>query len=167
MTSTEQVKKSEEVRNRNRSPKLNVGRLTLAEFGRAVYVATPEKGVTLDDMKEPSYWGHIANRLKPNDRIEAVAEDGEFFVEFIVMACGTQWAKVVMLRHVELNGVEEGTDRFDETQVGFEQYDIMWGGNNDKFRVVRKDDNEIVHKGSITKVAAQQWLADYIKALGN
>jgi hypothetical protein len=150
-----------------RAIKLPPARMRLAEFVRSVHAITPEVGVTREDFKRPDFWGNVSNMLKPNDRIEVVAQDGEFFAEFLVVSCGKQFAKVVELRYVELaeHMPEDNEERFDVNSLAAGDYEIKYGNNEDKFRVIRKSDKEILHKGSATKAEAGKWLDEYLVAM--
>lgn len=146
--------------------KLNVARLKQADYVRTVHSAAIELGVTREDYLSREFWGHVAAQLKPNDRIEMVAEDGEFFAEVIVVACGRQWAQVAELRFIELTQHENDV-RLDDTASGSGDYEVKWSNNADKWRVIRKSDKEVIHKGEATRISAENWLAEYLKALAN
>lgn len=55
-----------------------------AEFGRTVYVATLEEGVSASDITKSDFWVHLAPQLEALDHIEAVTADGETYVELLV-----------------------------------------------------------------------------------
>lgn len=160
----ETVKKSEEVRDKARVPKLGAARMKLAEFDRSIFSVSPEQGITLDDMKRPEFWSHVSAKMKPGDRIEVISEDNEWFAELIVISSSRQWAKVSVLRFVEL-AQDPSLSAFDMNAVENSGFEVKWGGNTDKFRVTRNSDKEVVHRGSSTKAEAERWLVDYLKAL--
>lgn len=55
-----------------------------AEYGRTVYTATLEDGVSASDVKKSDFWIHMAPTLQDLDRIEAITADGETFIELLV-----------------------------------------------------------------------------------
>lgn len=55
-----------------------------AEYGRTVYVATLEEGVTISDASKSDFWVHLAGQLEGLDHIEAVTADGETYLELLV-----------------------------------------------------------------------------------
>ncbi len=83
-------------------PKLTPDRIQGADFIRVVYAITPAIGTEVEHFLKPEYWAHVAAKLRPHTRIEAVSEDNSWFAEMIVMSCGPNWAKVKVLRFVPL-----------------------------------------------------------------
>lgn len=55
-----------------------------AEYGRTVYSATLEEGVTVSDITKSDFWVHLAPQLNDLDHIEAITADGETYVELLV-----------------------------------------------------------------------------------
>lgn len=148
--------------------KLQTTRLRNAEFERAIYTATPEHGTKFEDMLVPKYWANVAHKFKPGDRVEITAENGEWFAELMVAAAARLWAKMAVLRYVELVDAAapaHGPEATPEEADPANDYDIKWAGNTAKWRIVRKADKEPLHQGFQTKEQAQSWLADYLKAV--
>ena len=73
-----------------------------AEFERRIHRIYPERGTTIEDMLTRDYWQHMGREFKPLDKIEAVAEDGTWYAELLVLACDRLWAKVHLLGKWEL-----------------------------------------------------------------
>ena len=57
-------------------------------------------GVTPADVMSPDYWAHLAGKMKVDDRIEVVAQDGSFDADLRVIAVDSRmlWAQVRVLR---------------------------------------------------------------------
>lgn len=93
-----------------------------AEYGRSVYVATLEDGVSAADVVRSDYWVHLAPTLNALDRIEAVTADGETFIELLVsriekISDGPRTVripKVVVLHKVALGAESKASQEFAE-----------------------------------------------------
>lgn len=90
-----------------------------AEYGRTVYAATLEEGVTIADITKSDFWVHMAGQLNDLDHIEAVTADGETYIELLVARVekindGTRTVripKVVVLHETKLGGVSAAAKR--------------------------------------------------------
>jgi len=140
-----------------RERKLQASRFNLAEHKRNIFHVVPEDGVTLEDVLEPSFWAHISNRLRPTDRIEVYAEDGSYFAELIVREAGHLFAKVQVLRKVDLEGETSGA------VASVSGHDVAWKGPHHKWAVVRGKD--VIQGGFDTKEGGFAWLASNSKSL--
>jgi hypothetical protein len=129
--------------------------IDISEYSRTVWQVKPAIELEIEDLLKPDYWAHVAIKMKPGDRIEAIPEDKHYFAEFFVMACASNWAKVKLLRIVTL--IEEN----DATEI--DGYTIKWAGPHDKFRVLAG--NEVISKGHADKESAMQALNDHIKTV--
>lgn len=110
-----------------------------------------------EDLFAPGYWSHIAEKLRPMDRIEVFREDGTEWAELLVTLTDRVSAKVIELNRVSL-------EKEDPVAVDPE-YSIAWAGPHHKFRIIRLSDKEVVQPGFATAAEAQRWLHDYTKAL--
>lgn len=137
--------------------KIHPSRFKLATHVRNVWSIVPEDGTAYEEILEPSYWTHIAERLRPNDRIEVFAEDGSYFAELIVRSSTRLSAKVQELRKVQLGEVEGASP-----MSGF---DVMWRGPHHKHAVIRLKDKVPLQTGFDTREAAVAWLAVNIRNL--
>jgi hypothetical protein len=126
-----------------------------AEFSRNVWFVKPETTVTIEDMLKPDFWAHISRNMKSGDRIEVLPEDKHYFAEFFIMAASTNWAKVILMRKVDLV-----KDNEDSEVSGFI---VKWAGPNDKWRV--QNGNDVISKGHEDKETASQWLAEHLKSI--
>jgi hypothetical protein len=129
--------------------------LEQAEYSRNVWFVKPETTVTIEDMLKPDFWAHISRNMKSGDRIEVLPEDKHYFAEFFIMAASTNWAKVILMRKVDLV-----KDNEDSEVSGFI---VKWAGPNDKWRV--QNGNDVISKGHEDKETASQWLAEHLKSI--
>lgn len=135
--------------------RLEVDRFHLAEHARHDWIARAEQGVTLETIQDPAYWANYGHKMKPWDQITVRTDDGTLWAELLVLACGRAWAKVKVLRHVNLTNadVEQSQIAAPATQASF-QY--RWKGPNKKHCIIRSD-GAIVHEGAQTKQDAIDW----------
>ena len=52
---------------------LNTDQLSLSEYARNQHTLIVTVDQPLEDIMRPSAWAHIANKIKPRDRIEVIA----------------------------------------------------------------------------------------------
>lgn len=132
------------------------------EFKKTHYVANAELGVTPDDLLKPQFWAHVSGKLKPLDTVEVRAEDGSFYAELLVRDKGRGFAKVVFLPGYPL--MFSDIVDIPAMDVGGE-YEIVWKGPQNKFRVVRKTDNHTMKEGFTDKESGRKWVVEHVKAL--
>lgn len=137
-------------------------RLREASYDRVIYSATAFEDTTPEDMLKPEYWAHVAATLKSWDRIEARANDGTWWAEFIVLYTGKAMAKVHLIRTVDLTEASPEGHGVNE----FADYQVKWRGPHSKWSVIRNSDSEVVHEGAESKGNAETWLKSQLKALG-
>jgi len=125
-----------------------------AAYERNVWQVKPAIKATIKDLLEPSYWAHVAKRMKAGDRIEAIPDDRHYYAEFFVLAASTNWVKLVLMREVELVKDNETT--------ATEGFVVEFAGNH-RWRVRQGD--EILTKGHDDKPAATKWLTEHMKDL--
>ena len=125
------------------APRLKESRMTIAEARRTIHFVTPEAGTEPDALLDGAYWTHVANKLRPTDRIEAVCEDGSWFQELFVVYAGGIEAKMARLNLTMLEQVEPDAMSND---LGY----VKWSGPVDRWRVIRQD-GHILAKGFASK----------------
>lgn len=140
--------------------KLTQDRFKLAESVRMTHVITPHHGTTVDQLLDPAYWTHVSAKMHAGDHIEAVAEDGSWFAELFVVRAERNWAKVALLRKVDLVATSVEVNPAD-----FEEFYVKWSGPVSKFRVHRKKDKEVLRDGFESADTANAWLTEHRKAL--
>lgn len=143
------------------SRKLIVPRFKNAEFERVIYQACPENGVTFEDVCQPEFWSHVAEKLKPMDRIEVLAEDGSYFAELLVVDAGRLFAKVAVLRFVELASLDVPED----LASTLAEFKVEFKGPTLKHCVIRQSDKQVVQEGIQRKADAEAWIREHLKAI--
>ena len=130
------------------------GRIKLAEFVRNVHGATPEAGITLEDMQRPEYWAHVAKTLRAGDRIEVLPEDKSWFAELFVRSQNDNTVHVAVLKHVVF-------DKPAAKSVGkpdnAEPYKVEHKGSMG-WSVIRKSDKAVVFQGGQSRKDAEAWV---------
>lgn len=137
--------------------KIHPSRFREAEVSRNVWVVVPEHDTSFEDLLQPSYWAHIAEKVRPTDRIEVYAEDGSYFAELIVRTSTRLSVSVALLRKVDL-----------ETQIEMSSddgFEVKWRGPYMKHSVIRSKDGASVQTGFDTKEAAIVWLGQNARNL--
>lgn len=128
-----------------------------AEYRRTVWDLTVDKGVEPKAVLQPSFWAHVAGRLKIGDRIEVTAADGSWLYELIVRskpAGRATEATVIPLNFHDLNALDVETRA---ALVGVE-YEHAWKGPTLKHCVIRLADKAIVVDKLDTKDQALDWI---------
>ena len=130
-----------------------INAVTLAEHDRREFVAFAAHGVTIDDVTEPGYWAHVAEKFQPfRTYIDVVAEDGSWYAKLFVIASERNWAKVDVVYHKSVGKKEVAKPE--------SNYDVNFAPAQ-KWRVVRKSDKEVMAKDIDSKDDAYKWLKDY------
>lgn len=137
-----------------RSPIISPDRMRLAEYERQDWVANVEYGITLDDIREPGFWAHMASQMRPYDHVEVRAEDGSWVAYLIVTGCDRTWAKVCVDRVVNLT-----TKDVSLSQEA--RHEVVWKGPHHKWAVIRLSDSEMVKNEFADKEAASAWMREH------
>lgn len=146
------------VRSNKMSP--NPNRFNTTDFRRNHWLATPEAGTTLEDVKRPDFWAHVSARLKPMDLIDIYPEDGPFFATFLVLSASRVACRVQMLTHIDLSKEDSIQAPEDASEL-----EVLWGGPVAKHRVVRRSDKKVLKDSFNTKAEAEAWRNDHVKSL--
>lgn len=133
---------------------INAPAFKAAEYEFTVYCATIENGATFQDILEPEYWMHVADRVRPSDVIRAIAADQTFYAELLVLRKSRTEVFVAVLNHVDLTKFSMGEDLSREV----EKYDISWGGPANKFRVTYRRTGDVIRDGFDNEAAARTFL---------
>lgn len=132
--------------------KLLPARLQNAEYFRTRYAAAADAGTTREDLERPDFWSHVARTLKRQDIIEVIPEDESYFAELLVLNTGVGFAKVKVIRFIELEAVEESEDGL---------VIVKWRGPARKFSAVRKSDGTVLRDEFINREDAAAFARDY------
>lgn len=142
-----------------RVQELNPSRMKECEFERTVYTITAHENTEPDDLLKPEYWTNVAEKFKPFDKVEARADDGSWYAEYLVMETSRRWTRMHLLAAHNLTTADVSL-----TQVKLGEFGIEWKGPARKFCVIRLADQEMIHEGEASKAGAHAWLAERIKA---
>jgi len=134
--------------------KLSPVNIEQAEAIRMVWSVMPDPEVTVDDMLKPDYWAHVAMKLRPGDRIEAMPADRNYLAKFIVLGRDRLWAKVVLISYVVV---------YDKDEVPADEGYIVSFVPSQKWRVVKG--NDVLTKDHDDKQSALVWLKEHRKAI--
>lgn len=145
-----------EVKKVEKIPQLNPIRMQLAEHKRNVWDVTVEQNVSIPMMEDPQFWAHIAEKLKPKDKIEVTDDEMSFYAEFIVIAAERSWAHVRRLSLVPLISPEDVPQDVD---VG---YTMKWRGPYHLWSVIRTSDHAVIKSG-MQREECKVWLDEYLK----
>lgn len=140
---------------------LGPARLSGAEFVRNQHIADAAPGTQPQDLEEPTFWAHVAVKLKARDRVEVWTDDNAWIAECVVLAASRTDAIVKVLGVWELNGHQVALDRKD---TALKAYRVDFRGHFEKWGVIRKADNVVVHTQAATEGAAYTWLKERLNA---
>lgn len=118
-------------------------------------LVTAAPGLTVKDIENPAYWGNVSSVMSPWMRIDVRADDGTFYAECLVLSVGRQWARVKVLHHYPLTNAD-----VERTETGTHAVEYR---ASTKWRVVRRADKAVIHEGSDTREAAEDWLTKHLR----
>lgn len=135
-------------------------RIKSGDFVRSFYMATAFENTEPTDLLKPEYWAHFAQKLRLRDRIEVWANDGSWIADVVVMGATKNSADVRVLRVDYLDNVRPVGD----LPEGLKSYEVRYRGIHSQWSVIRVADNAVVHEGEGSRTAADNWLANHLKA---
>ena len=138
---------------------LDTNRMQECEYKRTIWVVTAHENTLLEDLLVPEYWAHVAEKLRPFARIEARADDGSWYAEYLVLESSRRWARLHLLSQHNLT-----TSDVSLSQAKFGEYTVKHRGPEREWSVIRRSDNEMLHEGEQTEAGAYRWLSDRIRA---
>lgn len=133
--------------------------MTSVEYKSPLVWYCPEIDTPLEHLLRPEYWANI-KQLRTNAHIYVDAEDGSWWAELKVIKVAQGYAKVHLLRHIELAAASADPSVPDG-------YEIQFRGQIVKHRVVRLKDGHVLKQGLDSEDDARQWLRDYKRMLAN
>ncbi len=136
---------------------IEIGRWRQAESERTVYVITAFENTEPEDLLQPDYWAHIANKLSPWDHVEARADDGSWWAEYLVLAVDRAWARMAMLRKVSLSTADVSLSQSNA-------FEVRHRGPASKWSVVRLSDKAVLFEGGQQRTDAESWLLNHQKS---
>lgn len=133
---------------------LSETRLQRAEHYFSAYAVVLPDGVTLADALKPEFWVHVTKRLRQHDTIRILPEDSSFFAEALVLSAGTGFAKLKLLRHINL---EDEIEPANDTSAAY----AKWRGPHSKWSVIRRGDGQVLQEGFAARIDAERQAAAY------
>lgn len=147
-----------------RTPKINSAKFRHAHYVQKNFIAEPDYGVTLDQVMDESYWGHVARELKPGYTIEVMPEGLTYYARLIVIFSDEKTrAKVKLLQFNDLVNeapAPEAAEIVKEVAVGSK---FKAERNGRWFRVVRLSDQSVMKSGFTTMAEAEAWATENLK----
>lgn len=140
-------------------PDLLDSHIQLAAQVRFEFLVTVLPEITREDLRKPEFWKHVSRKFEPYTKLEVVTEDGQYYCELLVTSCGRNWAAVKEISYTDL------TSSSVDPVTAEDGYEIIHKGPIQKYCVVRKSDNEVIHTSIPSKDAAFRFMADYIKTI--
>lgn len=121
-----------------------------AEVRTRVWVLYPKAETTVEKLLEPRFHALMGRLYNPGDRIEVMHEHRAWWAELLVIDSGPDYARVHLLRKVDLPAADAG-----QLPTGWQL--VYVGGQ----RWVAKQNGEIRKGGFVTKAEAIEWIAAY------
>ena len=124
----------------------------------STYQCISEESHTPEDAQTPDYWAHVAasRKLRVNDVFEVRCETGAWALDLVVVEAGLRFAKVKVLRTVDID------TPVTETLASVE---VQFKGPVKKHCIVRIADHEILKEGIASKADAIREAAEYEQRL--
>jgi hypothetical protein len=139
--------------------KLGMHRMNAAESAYVRRVATVPSGTTMEQITDPDFWGNYTRTsINVRDIIEVMPDDGAWFAELLVRDKGNVQARVAVLRHIQLDAVEEPKATADEDQLVVRHVPPL------DWCVIRTRDNARLAEGLKMKADAMKRLAELQKS---
>lgn len=137
----------------------NQQRVNLAEYRRQEWVVTPEAGVTLQNLLDPTFWSHVSGRMKPMDIVEVFIEDGSAYYRMMVTSCNRIAANLIVLYSKDLTAEEQETFNTPVASAA-NNYEAKWQGPAEKWIVLRTKDKAKVKTGFGSREEAEAHIKD-------
>ena len=152
-------------------PQLDPGTFHLAEHQREVYTFTAENDHTRKQMLDPTYWSHVAARLRPYTEIIARRHDGTLYARFLVLASERTWARVFVLEWQDLTtrdvSLSQADAKAQQAPPGApdSKYEVKHCGPHFLWCVVQKDTKPPVYlfKNMTEKIHAITALEEHLR----
>lgn len=131
-----------------------------AESANQRWVINAEPSHEPEDIENPTYYAHVAEKLTVYDHIEVRAETGEWIAWLVVTGCGDGWARVKAINVVRLDPSKDMVKPADAAQ-----HYVAWKGPQHKYCVIRKQDGHRVSEGHKTQGSAEEWMREQERTL--
>lgn len=121
------------------------------EAAQSFFTVTAPAGTVREDLLDPGFWVHVASRLRPMCEINVIAQDCSWYAKLICLYSQGREVQIRELGYWPLDVVEQ---RGAETDA----FTVQWAGPVHQWRVVRKADGVVMHKGFKTRNEAAAWM---------
>ena len=154
--------------------KLSPAAISLAEHDRTKFAIKVDEGTVLQDVIKPTFWTHVAARLKVTDQIEVLCDDLTWYAELIVLHIEGPLVKVRPLLYVALTRSGEDKGKVNLMEVAEDQQDIEFKKPEFLIKFIPSKGHCVRRRGADqpwlwtdlpSKEAAQKKIAEYLKAL--
>lgn len=136
---------------------LTPGRFKPAESAFRTYFVLVEGATTRETVLHPSFWAHVASKLRVLDRIEVMDDHSTWIMSLLVRSVGRQEVLVTELWSKELVPASAA--------VIPSEFEVRHRGNNYKWSVIRLADKAVLKEFCQTREEAETWLRSHLKAM--
>lgn len=124
----------------------------LARASRNIWFISLSDLCTKDDLLNPAFYAHVAEKVRPQDTIEVVSKGSTFFAELFVLSADKNSLKVSIMRWVDF---KENSEEYEANSDYKVKYVANFG-----YQVVRSSDKKIMNDtGFGTKKEAAAYIA--------
>lgn len=136
------------------APTLHPTRFQEAEFATKTWFVTVEHGVTIEQARDPAFWAHIAQQVKPYEEFKVVQEDGSWVAQLLVLATDRTWVRTHLLAFHDLTKEKV-------VEPHSSAHRVEWKGPHHKWVVIRNSDGAMVKTKIDSKEAAARELLEH------
>tara|TARA_R110000850_G_scaffold269167_2_gene401007 strand:- start:6722 stop:7180 length:459 start_codon:yes stop_codon:yes gene_type:complete len=133
-----------------------------SDFARQDITITADHNQTPADFLNPNSYSSIAEKIQPRDKITVLDEGMTWQLELLVVSTARNWVRAVKTNFTDI------TAEMQESRAPEGAPDDFFVDHRGraKWCVIRRSDNEKLHRGIETQEDALKQMADYIKSLG-
>lgn len=124
-----------------------------AECVHQFWAVTTPSGTPREATLQPTFWVHVARKLRPLAKVSVTAEDGSWYQELLCLVADGPDVRMKELGFWELEDTSDVSDTSDTMRV-------EWAGPYHQFRVTRNADGVVLEKGFKTRVDASRWMVN-------
>lgn len=138
--------------------KLKQNRLHQGESRMLTWFAEVEEGTPYEALFSPVYWDVHGYKFKVGHFIRVEPDDGTYTADLKVVGVGVGGVRVEEYYKKDWGKVEAPATLLS-------QYAVKYAGPHHRYRIERLADRHVEQTGFETETAANQWLAENLKAL--
>lgn len=146
--------------------KILVGALKRAEVVRPFYrIIVEDLDTTRDDVLNPQYWAHCSEMFNRDTHVFAIIElvwqDASKMMQVMVVSAGANFAKVKEIQFVDFSADEKDAFEYTDENPDFK---VEYRGGA-RWTVIRLADNQVLIEKLSSRLEAEKWLDDHMKAM--